>query len=125
VKKNICLAVAGHVDHGKTTLVKILTGKDTDKLKEEKERNLSININFAFLENESINIALIDLPGHKDFIDNAVAGLSGIDGAILMIAADDGIMPQTLEHLNILKLLNINYILPIISKTDLVSKERV
>ncbi|AHB36353.1 selenocysteine-specific translation elongation factor [Spiroplasma apis] len=125
MKKNICLAVAGHVDHGKTTLVKILTGKDTDKLKEEKERNLSININFAFLENESINIALIDLPGHKDFIDNAVAGLSGIDGAILMIAADDGIMPQTLEHLNILKLLNINYILPIISKTDLVLKERV
>ncbi|QEH61404.1 selenocysteine-specific elongation factor [Spiroplasma chinense] len=123
--EKIILAVAGHVDHGKTSLVKNLTGKDTDTLKEEKERNLSINISFAFLERNDATIALIDLPGHDKFIDNMIAGASSVNGTLLVIAADDGIMPQTIEHINILKLLGVKNFLPIITKTDLAGKYEI
>ncbi|MCK5619570.1 MAG: 50S ribosome-binding GTPase, partial [Candidatus Krumholzibacteria bacterium] len=90
--RHFILGTAGHVDHGKTELVKALTGCDTDRLKEEKQRGMTIDLGFAFLGNE---IAIIDVPGHKRFIKNMVAGVSTIDLVLFVIAADDGIMPQT------------------------------
>ena len=114
------IGLSGHIDHGKTSLVKSLTGKNTDSLKEEIDRGMTINIGFAFLNNQ---ITLIDVPGHEKFIKNMVAGVSSIDFALLLIAADDGIMPQTIEHFEILKLLNINDGAIVISKIDLVEKD--
>src|SRR4030042_1527138 len=101
---HIIIGTAGHIDHGKSALVKALTGTDPDRLAEEQERGMTIDLGFAFL-NE--NIAIIDVPGHEKFIKNMVAGASTIDLALLVVAADDGVMPQTREHLEILSLLNI------------------
>ena len=98
----IVVGMAGHIDHGKTSIIKSLTGTKTERYSEEVERGLTIDIGFAFL-NE--NITLIDVPGHEKFIKNMLTGSYGIDFAILVIAADDGIMPQTKEHFEILKLL--------------------
>ena len=103
VNQNI-IGLSGHIDHGKTSIVKALTGKNTDSSKEETLRGMTINIGFAFLKN---GITLIDVPGHERFIKNMVAGVNSIDYALLVIAADDGIMPQTIEHFEILKLFNI------------------
>ena len=114
------IGLSGHIDHGKTSLVKSLTGKNTDSLKEEIDRGMTINIGFAFLND---TITLIDVPGHEKFIKNMVAGVSSIDFALLVIAADDGIMPQTIEHFEILKLLNITDGAIIINKIDLVEKD--
>ncbi|MFC1553104.1 selenocysteine-specific translation elongation factor [candidate division KSB1 bacterium] len=114
------IGTAGHIDHGKTSLVAALTGIDTDRLKEEKEREITIDLGFAFLGQ---NISFIDVPGHEKFVKNMVAGITGIDIALLVIAADDGIMPQTLEHLDILKLLNIKRLIVAITKTDIVEDE--
>ena len=102
----VMIGTAGHVDHGKTALVKLLTGCDTDSLPEEKKRGMSIDLGFApfILENDRM-AGIIDVPGHEDFIRNMVAGASSIDVLILVIAADDGIMPQTIEHLMIVSLL--------------------
>ena len=116
----LTVGIAGHIDHGKTSLVKALTGKNTDNLKEEITRGMTINIGFAHL-NE--NISLIDVPGHEKFIKNMVSGVSSIDIAILVIAADDGIMPQTIEHFEILRFLNIKSGLIVINKIDLVDEE--
>ncbi|MDP6500246.1 MAG: selenocysteine-specific translation elongation factor [Candidatus Marinimicrobia bacterium] len=112
----VVIGTAGHIDHGKTALVKALTGTDTDRLAEEKARGMTIDLGFAFL-NESITI--IDVPGHEKFIRNMVAGVSTINIALLVVAADDGIMPQTREHLHILKLLNIPQCVVALTKTDL------
>jgi len=112
----VVIGTAGHIDHGKTALVKALTGTDTDRLAEEKSRGMTIDLGFAFL-NDSVTI--IDVPGHEKFIRNMVAGVSTINIAILVVAADDGIMPQTREHLLILKLLNIPQCVVALSKTDL------
>ncbi len=112
----VVIGTAGHIDHGKTALVKALTGTDTDRLAEEKARGMTIDLGFAFL-NESVTI--IDVPGHEKFIRNMVAGVSTINIALLVVAADDGIMPQTREHLHILKLLNIPQCVVALSKTDL------
>jgi selenocysteine-specific elongation factor len=122
---NIMIGVAGHIDHGKTELVKMLTGCDTDRLKEEKERGMSIDIGYApcFLGNSRVGI--VDVPGHERFIRNMVAGATGIDIALIVIAADDGVMPQTREHLDIIELLGIRHALAAITKIDLVSSERV
>ncbi len=117
----VIAGTAGHVDHGKTSLVRLLTGCETDKLKEEKERGMSINLGFApcLLPGNRV-VGIIDVPGHIDFIRNMVAGAASIDILILVIAADDGIMPQTLEHMQIIKLLRSPRLMVALTKTDLV-----
>src|SRR5918911_1956998 len=106
--KSIVVGTAGHIDHGKSTLVKALTGIDPDRLKEEKERGITIDIGFANLELEKdIHIGFVDVPGHERFIKNMLAGIGGIDAVLLVVAADEGPMPQTAEHLAILDLLGI------------------
>ena len=118
--RHIIIGTAGHIDHGKSALVKALTGTDPDRLKEEKEREMTIDLGFAFLGD---NITFIDVPGHEKFIKNMAAGVSTIDMVLLVIAADDGIMPQTREHFEILQLLGVNKGLIIITKIDLVEEE--
>ncbi|UCF63736.1 MAG: selenocysteine-specific translation elongation factor [bacterium] len=119
-QRQYVIGLAGHIDHGKTALVKALTGIDTDRLKEEKARGITIDLGFAHL---SQNITLIDVPGHERLIKNMVAGVSTIDMVLFVIAADDGIMPQTREHLDIVKLLGIKQGLFVITKVDLVAKD--
>lgn len=114
------IGTAGHIDHGKTSLVKALTGMDTDVLKEEKERNITIDIGFAFLGND---ITIIDVPGHERFIKNMLAGVSTIDFTLFVIAADDGIMPQTREHLDILNLLQVKDGVIVLTKADMVEPD--
>ena len=109
------VATAGHVDHGKTSLVKQITGIDTDRLDEEKKRGLSISLGYAFLQvGDGKAIGFIDVPGHKRFINTMIAGVSSIDLALIVVAADDGIMPQTAEHIEVLRFLGIrNYVLAV------------
>ncbi|MCS6834668.1 MAG: selenocysteine-specific translation elongation factor [Anaerolineae bacterium] len=115
------IGTAGHVDHGKSTLVKRLTGIDPDRLAEEKARQMTIDLGFAWLSlPNGETVGIIDVPGHRDFIENMLAGVGGIDLALLVIAADEGIMPQTREHLAILDLLGIHDGLIVLSKVDLV-----
>ncbi|MCS7200135.1 MAG: selenocysteine-specific translation elongation factor [Caldimicrobium sp.] len=122
--RSVIVGTAGHIDHGKTSLVKALTGVDTDRLKEEKERGITIDIGFANLILPSgIHVSIVDVPGHERFIRNMVAGASGIDLVLLVIAADEGIMPQTKEHLEICELLGIKEGLIVLTKIDLVDKE--
>jgi len=121
---NIILGTAGHIDHGKTSLVKALTGIDTDRLKEEKKRGITIELGFAHLDLPCGNrIGIIDVPGHEKFIHNMLAGAGGIDIAMMIIAADEGIMPQTIEHFGILALLEIKHGLIVITKKDLVDND--
>ena len=120
------IATAGHIDHGKTTLVKALTGVDTDSLSEEKKRGLSIDLGFAYLPlDEGYTLGFVDVPGHERFLRNMLAGVIGIDCVLLAVAADDGPMPQTVEHLAILDLLGIARGLIAITKIDRVSKARL
>ena len=120
------IATAGHVDHGKTALIKALTGVDTDRLPEEKARGLSIDLGFAYVNLEGGRVlGFIDVPGHERFIRNMLAGVTGIDFALLVIAADDGVMPQTEEHLAILDLLGVTNGVAVVTKTDCVGSERV
>ncbi len=120
------VATAGHIDHGKTLLVKTLTGTDTDRLPEEKARGISIDLGFAYLPLEHGGlIGFVDVPGHERFIRNMLAGVSGIDFALLIVAADDGVMPQTVEHLQILDLLNVSRGAAVITKVDRVDAARV
>jgi selenocysteine-specific elongation factor len=123
-RKNIMLGTAGHVDHGKTALVKLLTGCDTDRLAEEKNRGLTIELGFApcTMADEQI-VGIVDVPGHVDFIRNMVAGAHGVDVVILVVAADDGVMPQTREHLDILTLMGCSRGLVALTKVDLVDAE--
>ena len=106
--EQLTLGVIGHVDHGKTALVRALTGIDTDRLKEEKERGLSIVLGFSYLRVGQTMIDLIDAPGHQNFVRTMISGATGIDGALLIVAANEGIMPQTREHLDIAQLLGVN-----------------
>jgi selenocysteine-specific elongation factor len=115
---NITLGTAGHIDHGKTALVKCLTGCETDRLKEEKERGMSIDLGFAPCKIADMQVGIVDVPGHENFIKTMVAGASGMDGVILVVAADDGIMPQTREHLEILTLLGIRHGIVALTKID-------
>src|SRR5437762_8404636 len=118
------LGTAGHVDHGKSTLVKALTGIDPDRLQEEKEREMTIDLGFAWLTLPSgREVSIIDVPGHERFIKNMLAGVGGVDAALLVIAADEGPMPQTAEHLAILDLLEIDRGLVVLTKRDLVDDE--
>ncbi|MBW1805821.1 MAG: selenocysteine-specific translation elongation factor, partial [Deltaproteobacteria bacterium] len=118
--KQVILGTAGHIDHGKTSLIKALTGIDADRLKEEKERGITIELGFAHLELPSGQLlGIIDVPGHEKFVKNMVAGATGIDLVALVIAADEGVMPQTREHLEICQLLDIKHGLVILTKTDM------
>lgn len=120
------IATAGHVDHGKTLLVKALTGIDTDRLADEKKRGLTIDLGFAYHPfDEAGTLGFVDVPGHIKFINNMLAGVSGIDCALLVIAADDGPMPQTLEHLAILNLLGVKRSAIALTKIDRVSADRI
>ncbi len=120
------IATAGHVDHGKTSLVRALTGTNTDRLPEEKKRGLTIDLGFAYLKNDSgQNLAFIDVPGHEKFVRNMIAGVGMVDIALVVVAADDGPMPQTLEHIAILQLMSVRNVVALVSKIDLVEPERV
>jgi selenocysteine-specific elongation factor len=122
--KRVILGTAGHIDHGKTELVRALTGIDTDRLKEEKQRGISIELGFAFLElGDEIRMGIVDVPGHEKFVRHMVAGSGGIDIAALVIALDEGVMPQTVEHLDILSLLDVRMGLVVLTKADLVDEE--
>jgi selenocysteine-specific elongation factor len=121
---NITLGTAGHIDHGKTALIRLLTGCETDRLKEEKERGMSIELGFAPCQVAGVEIGIVDVPGHENFVKTMVAGATGIDGVILVIAADDGIMPQTLEHLQILTLLGVEHGVVALTKIDRATSER-
>jgi len=126
--KSVIVGTAGHIDHGKTSLVKALTGIDADRLAEEKRRGITIDIGFAHLDltssaGESLNISFVDVPGHERFVRNMLAGVSGIDFVLLVIAADEGVMPQTREHFDICKLLAVPRGLVVITKSDTVDRE--
>ena len=107
MNNQLTLGVVGHVDHGKTALVRAMTGIETDRLREEQERGLSIVLGFSYLETTQGLIDLIDVPGHEDFIRAMISGATGIDGIVLIVAADEGIMPQTREHFDIAQVLEI------------------
>ena len=124
--KHVIIGTAGHVDHGKTMLIKALTGIDTDRLIEEKKRGITIELGFAHIEfDDHTQAGIIDVPGHEKFIKNMLAGAGGIDLAMLVVAADEGFMPQTVEHLDILTLLGIRDGVVVITKTDMVDEEWV
>ena len=120
------LGTAGHIDHGKTALIKTLSGMDTDRLKEEKERGISIDLGFAYLDlDNGLRCGIIDVPGHERFIKNMVAGSVGIDIVILVVAANEGVMPQTVEHMDILRFLGIKQGIIVITKTDLATDGQI
>lgn len=119
------LGTAGHIDHGKTALVAALTGVDTDRLKEEKERGITIDLGFAELQGEGVRLGVVDVPGHEGFVRNMLAGATGMDLALLVVAADEGVMPQTREHLAILSLLGVSRLLVAVTKIDLVEADWV
>ena len=122
--KNIIIGTAGHVDHGKTRLIKALSGIDTDRLEEEKKRGITIELGFAHIPNDAgYNIGVIDVPGHEKFIKNMLAGIGGIDFVLFVVAADEGIMPQTREHFEILNALGIDDGIIAVTKTDMVEEE--
>ena len=118
--KSIIIGTAGHIDHGKTALVKALTGIDTDRLPEEKERGITIDLGFAHADWNGMEVSFIDVPGHEKFIKNMLAGIGGIDFLLLVVAAVESIMPQTREHFDICRLLNIPSGAVVITKRDLV-----
>ena len=122
--KNIVIGTAGHIDHGKTTLIKALTGRETDTLEEEKRRGISINLGFTYFDLPSNKrVGIVDVPGHEKFIKNMLAGASGIDIVLFVIASDEGVMPQTIEHLDILSYLNVKKGIIVLTKCDVVDKD--
>src|SRR6266481_2463463 len=126
--KSIILGTAGHIDHGKTSLVKALTGIDADRLQEEKRRGITIDLGFAHLElnaasGEKLRLGFIDVPGHERFVRNMLAGVGGIDLVLLVIAADESIKPQTREHFDICRLLRVRRGIVVLTKSDLVDEE--
>ena len=122
--KNIIVGTAGHIDHGKTALVKALTGIDTDRLEEEKRRGISIDLGFAHLDlAPDVRVGFVDVPGHERFVKNMLAGVGGIDLVLLTIAADEGIKPQTREHFDICRLLAIERGIVVLTKADLVEED--
>jgi selenocysteine-specific elongation factor len=124
--KNIIIGSAGHIDHGKTALVRALTGIDTDRLKEEKQRGISIDLGFAHLQiSQSVRLGFVDVPGHERFIKNMLAGVGGIDLVLFVIAADESIKPQTREHFDICRLLGIRNGIVVLTKSDLVDDDLI
>nr|WP_312984215.1 selenocysteine-specific translation elongation factor [Clostridioides sp.] len=124
--KNVIIGTAGHIDHGKTTLIKALTGRETDTLDEEKKRGISINIGFTYFDLPSNKrVGIVDVPGHEKFIKNMLAGASGLDMVLLVVSAEEGVMPQTVEHLDILSYLNVKKGIVVLTKCDAVDPEFV
>jgi selenocysteine-specific elongation factor len=121
--RSIIVGTAGHIDHGKSALVRALTGTDPDRLPEEKKRGITIDLGFADLDLGDVRLGFVDVPGHERFVKNMLAGAHGIDVVALVIAADEGVMPQTREHFDICRLLDVRHGLVIITKTDLVEEE--
>ena len=121
--KNVIVGTAGHIDHGKSALVLALTGTDPDRLKEEKARGITIDLGFANYRQENLNVAFVDVPGHERFVRNMLAGASGIDCVLLVVAADESVMPQTREHFDICRLLGVKSGLVALTKSDLVDEE--
>src|SRR6266498_3815122 len=123
--KSVIIGTAGHIDHGKSALVRALTGKDPDRLPEEKRRGITIDLGFADLQVEDVRLGFVDVPGHERFVKNMLAGAHGIDLVALVIAADEGVMPQTREHFDICRLLGVPNGLVVITKTDLVDADLI
>src|SRR5205807_6340927 len=122
--KHVIIGTAGHVDHGKTTLIKALTGTDTDRLKEEQERGMTIDLGFAALTlPDGTKAGIVDVPGHERFLKNMLAGAGGVDVVLLVIAADESVMPQTVEHMDILRLLDVKNGVVALTKADMVDPE--
>lgn len=121
--RSLILGTAGHIDHGKTALVRALTGVDTDRLKEEKERGITIDLGFAELPGTDVRLGVVDVPGHEGFVRTMLAGATGMDVVVLVVAADEGVMPQTREHLAIVELLGVQRLVVALSKVDLVEPE--
>ncbi|HCR04751.1 MAG TPA: selenocysteine-specific translation elongation factor [Gemmatimonadetes bacterium] len=121
--RRLLLGTAGHIDHGKTALVRVLTGVDTDRLQEEKERGITIDLGFAELTDGAHRMGVVDVPGHEGFIRNMVAGATGVDLVLLVVAADEGLMPQTREHVHIVTLLGVERLVVALTKVDLVDEE--
>ena len=120
---DIVVGTAGHIDHGKTALIKALTGVDTDRLPEEKQRGITVDLGFAEMSIGDVHVGFVDVPGHERFVKNMLAGASGIDLVLLVIAADEGVMPQTREHFDICRLLGIKIGIVVLTKTDLIDQE--
>jgi len=123
VTRALILGTAGHIDHGKTTLVRALTGVDTDRLAEEKERGITIDLGFAELVEGDIRFGVVDVPGHEGFVRNMLAGATGMDAALLVVAADEGVMPQTSEHVAILDLLGVRRVVVALTRSDIADPE--
>src|SRR5205085_4571391 len=126
--KSVIVGTAGHIDHGKTALVKALTGIDADRLEEEKRRGITIDIGFAHLElsaanGERLRLGFVDVPGHERFVRNMLAGIGGIDVVLLVIAPDEGIKPQTREHFDICRLLSVRRGIAVLTKSDAVDPD--
>ena len=121
--KSVVVGTAGHIDHGKSALVGALTGTDPDRLKEEKARGITIDLGFAHLTIGDINLAFVDVPGHERFVKNMLAGVGGVDAVVLVVAADESVMPQTREHFDICRLLRVPVGLVALTKTDLVDAD--
>ena len=123
--KNVIVGTAGHIDHGKSTLIEALTGTHPDRLEEEKRRGITIDLGFAFLEEGGVRFGFVDVPGHERFVKNMLAGTSGIDSLLLVIAADEAIKPQTREHFDICRLLGVQRGVVALTKSDLVDADSV
>src|SRR5256885_2518588 len=121
--KSIVVGTAGHIDHGKSALVHALTGTDPDRLKEEKARGITIDLGFAHTVSGDVNVAFVDVPGHERFVKNMLAGVGGIDLVVLVVAADESVMPQTREHFEICRLLRVPAGLVALTKADLADAE--
>src|SRR5512133_3620375 len=121
--KSVVIGTAGHIDHGKSALVRALTNIDPDRLKEEQERGITIELGFAHMEEAGIDFAFVDVPGHERFIKNMLAGVGGFDAAMLVIAADESVMPQTREHFEICRLLRVPHGVIALTKADLADEE--
>src|SRR5438309_12012304 len=122
-RPSIIVGTAGHVDHGKSTLIEALTGTNPDRLEEEKRRGITIDLGFAFLDLGDVRLGLVDVPGHERFVRNMLAGVGGIDLVLLVIAADESIKPQTREHFDICRLLQIRRGVTVLTKSDTVDPE--
>ena len=123
LSKSIIVGTAGHIDHGKSALVEALTGTHPDRLEEEKRRGITIDLGFAFLEQDGVRFGFVDVPGHERFVSNMLAGASGLDLVLLVIAADESIKPQTREHFDICRLLGVKHGVVALTKSDLVDAD--
>ena len=123
--RHVVWGTAGHIDHGKTTLVKALTGTDCDRLPEERERGITIDLGFAQLTEKEIQLHFVDVPGHERLVHTMIAGASGIDLALLVVAADEGVMPQTREHLDVIRLMDVPGGAVALTKIDLMDSDLV